>query len=333
MSIGVRVVDLLNMLRQLFSDEVTTYFAASRDYPEMADTPSYGEVKATFERLRGIYQPLFSDSTVLQRLSFSSVNNLVATAQNAWNAFSNVRANPDPNVFRAFAQQIDAFAYQTHTVGLEYLVSGGAAIEAVRSSLAKDQQAVQSALATLTQNNADVETLKNQIRNLITPAVAGSLSKSFTERRDSLARFRNVWLGIAGFIAVAAVAGLIYVGNALALLLAEAKTPDNFWLVLGLRFLFLLPVFALLGFALTQYRKERNFEEEYAHKAAVAVTLPNYGDLLQQGSVRDQIVSGAANVIFSSPVGQKTDSEGSLDPVAGAKELLETASKLMPWKR
>ena len=333
MSTGLKVSDLLTTLRTFFSGDVANYFDNSRDFAEMPDAPTFGELKSTYERLRGLYQPLLADPTLLHKLPFTTVNSLLGSAQNASNGFANARVSPDVNVFRAFAQQVDNFAYQTQMAGLEYLVSGGAGVEAIRLSLAKDQQAVQSALTTLHQNNVEVETLKNQIRNLITPAVAGSLSKSFTERRDSLARFRVVWLCISGVIALPALYGLYYLGNSLAVALADPKTSESLWRVFGLRSLFLVPLFALLGFALTQYRKERNFEEEYAHKAAVAVTLPNYGDLLQQGSVRDQIVSGAANVIFSSPLGQRTEPEASLDPIAAAKELLETVSKLTPWKR
>jgi hypothetical protein len=63
------------------------------------------------------------------------------------------------------------------------------------------------------------------------------------------------------------------------------------------------------------------------------VTLPNYGDLLPAGSVREQIVSAAANVIFSSPISQKVESETSGDAVAGTKEIVEAVSKLLPWRK
>jgi hypothetical protein len=103
---------------------------------------------------------------------------------------------------------------------------------------------------------------------------------------------------------------------------------------LALRSIFMLPLFALLGFALAQYRKERNFEEEYAHKAAVAVSLPNYGDLMEKGASRDQIVTGAANVIFSSPIGPRTEKEASTSEVmAAVKDVIDSTSKLMPWKK
>jgi hypothetical protein len=333
MSTASKVNELLVALKQLFSTEVDDYFAASRAYPDMPDMPTFSELKSTHERLRSLYRPLITDPALLHQLPFQIVANLYSVAQGAANAFPNLRTSSDANVFRAFAQQLDGFALQTHVAGLEYLVSGGASIEAVRQSLSNDQQTLQNGLVTLQKNNNDVDTLKKQIQNLVTPAMAGSLSKSFTERRDSLAKFRYLWLIIAGVIALGAGLGFYYLGEDLATALAGRGGVQNVWAVVGLRFLFLVPVFVLLGFALTQYRKERNFEEEYAHKAAVAVTLPNYGDLLPSGPVREQIVSGAANVIFSSPIGQRMEPETSGDAIAGTKEIVEAVSKLLPWKR
>jgi hypothetical protein len=331
MSTAAKVSELLVALKQLFSTDVDDYFAAPRNFPDLPDSPNFSELKSTYERLRSLYKPLTTDPTILLQLPFQNVTNLHGVAQGAANAFPNLRTSSDANVFRGFAQQLDGFALQTHVVGLEYLVSGGASIEAVRQSLSNDQQTLQNGLVTLQKNNNDVETLKKQIQNLITPAVAGSLSKSFTERRDSLAKFRYLWLYIAGVIVAGAGLGFYYLGKDLATALGAGGGGQNVWAVVGLRFLFLVPVFVLLGFALTQYRKERNFEEGYAHKAAVSVTLPNYGDLLPSGPVREQIVTAAANVIFSSPIGQRAEPETTGDAIAGAKELVEAASKLMPW--
>jgi hypothetical protein len=254
-------------------------------------------------------------------------------AQGAANAFPNLRTSSDAAVFRNFAQQLDSFAFQTQMAGLEYLMSGGASIEAARESLSRDQLTLQQGIAALQKNNLDVETLKKQLNNLITPAAAGSLSKSFIERRDSLASLRNLWLYIATAIAVGAALGFLFLGISLAKALASGTSSGNIWAVIGLRFLFLVPIFVLLGFALAQYRKERNFEEEYAHKAAVAVTLPNYGDLLPEGSVRQQIINGAANVIFSSPIGQRAEPESAGDAIAGTKEIVEAVAKLLPWRK
>jgi hypothetical protein len=84
-----------------------------------------------------------------------------------------------------------------------------------------------------------------------------------------------------------------------------------------------------LSFA--QYRKERILEEEYAHKAAVATSLPNYGDLAVDNQVKDQILSEASKVIFTSPSNEKK--EPSDDQIVGLEQinrLMVSINKLVP---
>jgi len=332
MSTSRKVSELQQILqRLLFSPESEAYFNSNPSYAE-GDGPSFAELKLTYERLRDLYRPLMN-STFLSELPWSTVQNLFATAQNAHNGFAQIQNNPAENIFRNFATQLDSFAYQTAVGGVQYLASGGAALESIRSAWASEQTAAQQALATLEAHNTDVEQLKREVRNLVTPAVAGSLSRSFSERRDSLAIARYVWLGTLLLFAVGTVVALTYLGTGIATALTTVKTGSGLWSVIALRSLFLIPVLAMLGFAITQYRKERNFEEEYAHKAAVAVTLPSYGDLVPAGAVRDQIMTAAANVVFSSPISRTAEAESSADVLNATKQVIESAAKLMPWKK
>lgn len=104
------------------------------------------------------------------------------------------------------------------------------------------------------------------------------------------------------------------------------------WASVLLRSVVLIPLYAAFGFSFSQYKKERDFEEEYAHKAAVATSLPNYGDLTREPAVRDQIVTGATNVIFSAPTTRKSDPERSDKVISSMKELLDSVGKLLPKK-
>jgi hypothetical protein len=104
------------------------------------------------------------------------------------------------------------------------------------------------------------------------------------------------------------------------------KTLD-FWAVILLRTIVLLPVYAAFGFTFSQYRKEREYEEEYAHKAAVAHSLPNYGDLAREANVRDAIVTAATNVIFVSPGEQARKAERSSLMLGEFKEVVEALTK------
>ena len=111
--------------------------------------------------------------------------------------------------------------------------------------------------------------------------------------------------------------------------------PDNslaVWAIIAIRVAVLFPLFAAFGFAFTQYRKERDFEEEYAHKAAVANSLENYGDLAREQSIRDQIVTAATTVIFTSPTEQARKAENTGAMLASMKEVVETMGKVLGRK-
>jgi hypothetical protein len=218
--------------------------------------------------------------------------------------------------------------------GIQTLLAGGEALDNILGGLSKEQRTFQTELSRLGAANEEAEQLKNQLQDLVTPAVSGALSQSFTDRRKSLTIFRIAWLVILLVAVGGAVWLLEFLGTDLATAFSSTKQAPSLVAIIAMRSLFLIPVLTFLGFAIAQYRKERNFEEEYAHKAAVAGSLPSYGGLVPPGSpVRDQIVTGATNAIFSSPSSKGSEESTQTDVVKAAKELIESASTLMPWKK
>jgi hypothetical protein len=212
-----------------------------------------------------------------------------------------------------------------------FMVAGGVELDSARKVYERES----SRLAEL---SANAEALNKSIKNLIEPAVSGSLSKSFSERRKSLYAGRLVW----GFLTVTTLIGGIiatgYLINELVLALSHVPTQKpgeplhevSVMPLLAIRSAILLPIYVALGFFFSQYRKERDLEEEYAHKAAVATSLPNYGDLAKDVAVKDQIVSGASNVIFTSPIRKVQDQDSEMLPIETIKGLLEAVSKVLP---
>jgi hypothetical protein len=93
----------------------------------------------------------------------------------------------------------------------------------------------------------------------------------------------------------------------------------------------LLPIYSIFVFSFLQYKKERDLEEEYAHKAAVATSLPNYGSLAVENGVKDQILSEASKVIFTSPSPKKVSSgKEETIGVSQINSLLSNIQKLIP---
>lgn len=289
------------------------------------DGPNMQETIELVAFIRSVYEPLISTGE-LRLLTRTAFGNLMGQAQNTHNTYTQLTTSRDQSSFQNFAMALDGFAYHTRMFGVPYLAAGGAQLEAQR-------QALSTELQLLTKNNSEVEALKKDVRTLITPAVAGSLSEAFRQRRDALYKGRLLWLGIcaalgsfatyATFDFVHTVSGAISVAKAVPGVTGET----TLWVVIAIRTVILIPLFAAFGFAFAQYRKERDFEEEYAHKAAVANSLPNYGDIAREPAVRDKIVTAATDVIFTSPSEQARKAETSGAMAAGMKEILDSVAK------
>jgi hypothetical protein len=78
------------------------------------------------------------------------------------------------------------------------------------------------------------------------------------------------------------------------------------WDSVFLNFLKTSPLFVALGFALTQYSKERSLWEDYAFKAAVALTINPYADKLdgiETNKLKQQLIVDSIMNVYSKPKG------------------------------
>lgn len=262
-------------------------------------------------------------------LTWHTYNGLEGILQAVYNSYAPLKTSRDQTSFQNFVQQLDSLAYHLRMFGLSTLAFGGANLE-------RTSAAVASELERLTAARAEVEKLRDEVRTLIAPAVAGSLSEAFTARKSVLLLGRVVWglvaLVVGGYCVHATYGFAAAVGDALIAAKQPAGGADIIWGAVLLRSVVLIPLYAAFGFSFSQYKKERDFEEEYAHKAAVATSLPNYGDLTREPAVRDQIVTGATNVIFSAPTTRRAEPERTDRVLGSMKELVDSVAKLLPKK-
>jgi len=289
------------------------------------DGPNVAETSASLRFVFDSFEALFSVSG-MQLLSFTAVTALQGNLQNVVNTYNQFLSAREQGSFQQFAMHVDALANATRNHGIPILAAGGAQLESATASVAKE-------LDRLVKNNEEVDALKKDVRTLIAPAIAGSLSKAFMGRRNALTVWRIIWLILTFVVGAFAVHETYEVIRAVADVMkgvAPQVHADLFWPALIIRSIILIPLFAAFGFAFSQYRKERDFEEEYAHKAAIASSLPNYGDLAREQSVRDRIVTGATTVIFSSPTVIAKEAENSEATIAGMNKMLESLGKFLP---
>ena len=81
------------------------------------------------------------------------------------------------------------------------------------------------------------------------------------------------------------------------------------WQFLALNTIKTIPTIILTYFSINQYRKERNFQEEYAFKSAVALTISEYANKLSSSENKDKLIMDSVNSVFISPIERKLRNE------------------------
>ncbi|GEM_PF-6795534 len=141
---------------------------------------------------------------------------------------------------------------------------------------------------------SQLEDLKEKIEQLIGRATGASLFHTFHSRQKQLRTsvrfwYRTVlWSAVVTLIIVAAL--FFFVGG-------SDVTGDDLLKKKLSSLLIGLPAYVWLYFCIRQYIKERRYQEEYAFKSAVALTVSGYADLIKiEEKKDDHIVKSVAGV-------------------------------------
>lgn len=325
MSVFTSATQFTELFNHFYASEPEDFFSSGPKFNDF-DGPNTEETVGYLKFLHATYEPLILSSE-LYLLTRTALSQLISHIQAVNNSYTALTTSRDQSSYQNFANALDSFTYHTRMMGVPLLAGGGAQLEAQRLAYTTE-------LSTLISNNLEVEALKKDVRTLITPAIAGSLSEAFSQRRDNIYKGRIIWLiacVVLGATATYATFDFVHSVTEAASLKAipGGGAQISLWTVIAIRTAVLLPLFAAFGFAFAQYKKERDFEEEYAHKAAVANSLPNYGDLAREQNVRDQIVTAATAVIFSSPSEQARKAETSDAMLGGFREIVSAMGKAL----
>ena len=176
------------------------------------------------------------------------------------------------------------------------------------------------------------EERNNYLNELIGREVGASLFETFKQRKKELINPVSKWLWIViGMSILTFVAILAIFTNGFGLF--GAIPTDFLPTILITNTIKTLPFFFLLFYSISQYNKERNFQEEYAFKSAVALTIKAYADIIQQVDLKDELIMNSVSGIYKSPTIYKTrrtkEDNSMLDT---AKDLLTTALDVLKKK-
>jgi hypothetical protein len=121
-----------------------------------------------------------------------------------------------------------------------------------------------------------VQDKREEIVRLTGMAADGSLGSKFDQRQITLAGGLNFWKWGVPIVTALSILWVISVFSWL------PTHTENVWINLLVNLLKTTPAFILMGFVFSQYAKERNLQEEYAFKSAVAMTLTAYSSMLEK---------------------------------------------------
>lgn len=141
---------------------------------------------------------------------------------------------------------------------------------------------------------------KDTIERYVGMSVDGYLGNKFDARAEKLNTWLRMWQ-IA--VPVSVVLAILWV--VIVFIWIRTELPNE-WVSVGINLLKTTPAFILMGFVFGQYAKERNLQEEYAFKGAVAMTINVYADLLagkdeDSNKSRQQLILNALRQVHTQP--------------------------------
>lgn len=189
----------------------------------------------------------------------------------------------EKGVFSAFQQEIKDLK-ESLNVEIKASVAKNSDFDAMLSSVKERSSTFDQRIAVLNE--------------LIGKEGAEKLFNTFNDRKNDLDKPIKRWAKIVfatGIVALALIVGIFT--NFFGLVGGYPKEID--WHYLLINSIKSLPVMIVLLFTIRQYIKERTFQEEYAFRSAVALTVQAYGDIA--GSKKEELIMKAISTIYSLP--------------------------------
>lgn len=183
------------------------------------------------------------------------------------------------------------------------------------------QSKVESAVDSVMQKEAYFKERNKYLDDLIGREVGSSLFETFKQRKNE----------ISGSIAFWKWSVLVAAGMSLAwifFLFGISDVSSMPWQIVLINSVKSIPVIGLLLFAIAQYSKERNFQEEYAFKSAVALTINSYANQLDDKLNRDKLVMESVGAVYLSPIHRMVKNVESKDLSQATRDLVEVVKGL-----
>ncbi len=166
---------------------------------------------------------------------------------------------------------------------------------------------------------------RNQyLTDLIGREVGASLFETFKQRKIELEKPVEFWKWAVPIVGAITILGIYAIFTNFFGFIANSSGLEG-WQLLALNSLKSAPMIYLLVFVSRQYSIERHFQEEYAFKSAVALTIQAYTEQLQDVENKDKLIMESVEKIYQAPFQSK--SKPSREKESG-KDITETVKNL-----
>lgn len=173
-----------------------------------------------------------------------------------------------------------------------------------------------------------IKSKEDEINKLVGLAADGSLGYKFNERKQHLGKNANIW---AISTAIASILSILWVYLVFTDFSSDLGVP---WVNLVVNAVKTSPAWLLVGFCIAQYKKEREYQEQYAFKSAVAMTITSYSDMLSNNkhdeiSIKESLLLQAVNNIYEKPSVFQEKKNVTENSLKQAKGLITSALDLV----
>ncbi len=263
---------------QTHAGTMASAFAAFQQLQMQIDEPGAGlqaVLNKAAELIRQITGEASRSTTLVEQIEtdLSGVKANLGEMRAGYQAFIELKAQIDePSTgFQAAIDQVTALRAESKSLTDDIRALQGqsqgdvVAIKKLLDQAQTDSEAINN-------TKSESENLREQIEKVLKLATDTGLANAFDERRKAVERQSGSWLN--GVVGIA----ILIVG--IAVILAFTHRTQTLQQIALTRLVYLTPLLVLFGLAWSQYLKERNLSERYAFKAAMALSLETYTDLL-----------------------------------------------------
>ncbi|GAB4003228.1 hypothetical protein GCM10028807_62980 [Spirosoma daeguense] len=170
--------------------------------------------------------------------------------------------------------------------------------DAYVTELNKLEESFQDSLNYIESKKQYFQERNDYLDQLIGREVGASLFETFKQRKVELQSPVTFWKWTVPVMCIITVLWIYFLFKDF----SAINDMNQRWQFFALNTLKTIPAILLTYFVVSQYRKERNFQEEYAFKSAVALTIAEYANKLSSPENRDKLIMEAVIGVFVSPI-------------------------------